>query len=129
MGLQEKRALEQLQTETLPKYQGELQQITGTTIPYVVDWDGFADNLSAMGNLEEKGLKPLSEIFRGITRDAIGKEAVAGAIKEIHLSQGESANIQEFALAGGTLTLPWDWSGWAGSFYPDSVQEKIESLL
>lgn len=119
----------QLRDETLPKYQEELRQITATQVVYVVDYDSFANDLTAIGNLENKCLKVLNEVFRKITRDAIGKEAVAENIKEIRLSHGENSNITEFTLAKGVLSMPWDWSGWAGSFYPDSVQEKIESML
>lgn len=129
MGLQEKRALAQLRDETLPKYQAELQKITGAAIIYVVDFDSFADNLVAIGNLESKCLKVTNEIFGKITKDAIGKEAVAEGIKEIHLKHGEDANIAQFTLKKGVLSMPWDWSGWPGSFFPGSVQEKIESLL
>ena len=129
MGLQEKRAIAQLRDETLPKYQGELRQITASEVSYVVDWDTFTNDLTAIGNLESKCLKVVSEVFRNVTRDAIGKEAVAQSIKQIHLSHGKTANIGEFTLADGVLSMPWDWSGWPGSFYPDSVQEKIESML
>lgn len=128
MGLAEKRALAHARDEVTPQYQTELQEITGTKIKYAIDWETFADNLKAMENLEDKCFKVTNEVFRKITRDEIGKEAVA-EIKEIHLSQGGSSNIQEFAIIKGVLEMPWDWSSWADSFFPDSVQQKIESLL
>ena len=129
MGLAEKRALANLRDEVTPKYQAELQEITGTNIAYKIDWDSFADDLRAMENLEDSCFKAVNEVFRSITVDDIGKEAVAQSIKEIHLSHGKSANIYEFTLADGVLNMPWDWSGWAGSFFPSTVQEKIESML
>ena len=129
MGLAEKRALAQVRDEIFPKYQSELREITGTDITYKVDWDSFADNLDALNNLEDQCFKRISIIFRKITRDDIGKEAVKEQIKEIHLSQGSEANIQSFTLRDGVLAMPWDWAGWAGSFFPESVQEHIESLL
>lgn len=129
MGLAEKRALATLQDEKMPKYQAELQKITGTVIFYVIDWDSFADNLIAMENLEEKCFKAMSGIFRKVTRDKIGKDAVAQEISEIQLSQVNDCNIAFFTLSKGELKMPWDWKGYPGSFFPDSVQEKIESLL
>ena len=129
MGLAEKRALATLQDETLPKYQADLRRITGNEVAFVVDWKSFSDNLGAMENLEEKCLKPLLGIFRKITKDKIGKEAVAESITEIQLSQVADCSIEKFTLVKGALKMPWDWKGWPGSFYPDSVQEKIESLL
>lgn len=129
MGLVEKRMLARLRDETLPKYQTELREITGHDIVYDVDWDSFADNLTAMENLELKALRPLNEIFRDITVDQLGKDAVSLNIHSIRLCQGEDATVSAFTLMGGTLSMPWDWKGWAGSFYPDSVREKIESML
>ena len=114
----------------MPKYQADLRKITGNEISYVVNWKSFADNIGAMENLEEKCLKPLLAIFRKITKDKIGKEAVAETIEEIHLAQVEDcSSIEKFTLVKGALKMSWDWQGWPGSFYPDSVQEKIESLL
>lgn len=129
MGLIEKRMLAQLRDETVPKYQSELREITGSDLSYDIDWDTFADNSTAMGNLAIKGLQPLSEIFRKITVDQLGKDAVKQSIQSIHLSQSTQANISAFTLVNGVLTMPWDWQGWAGSFFPDSVREQIESLL
>ena len=129
MGLVEKRALAQLRDETIPKYQAELREIIGNDISYEVDFDSFANSTTAMGNLETKALKPLSEVFRKITVDQLGKDAVKENIQTIRLSHGKEAHIPSFTLLGGVLTMPWDWEGWAGSFYPDSVREKIESML
>ena len=129
MGLAEKRAMAQMRDDVFPKYQAELREITGNDISYVVEWDTFADDLTAISNLEDQCFKRISTIFRKITRDEIGKEAVKEGIKEIHLSQGKEARIQSFTLSNGVLSMPWDWSGWAGSFFPESVQEQIESML
>ncbi len=129
MGLAEKRAIAKVRDEVLPTYQTELRETTGSDVSYVVDWDSCADDMTALENLEDKCLKPLTCIFQKITRDDLGKEAVKESIREIHLSHGKEANIPSFSLPGGVLKLPWDWSGWPGSFYPDSVQEKIESML
>lgn len=129
MGLAEKRALAILQDETMPKYQQELRKITGNELSYVIDRDSFADELRAMENLEDKCFKIINAIFRKITKDNIGKEAVAESISEIHLSQVNDCNIARFTLEKGTLKMPWDWKGYPRSFFPDSVQEKIESLL
>ncbi len=118
-----------LRDETVPDYQKQLKEITGSKIEYDVDWDSFADSSAAMENIEDKGLKVLNDIFQEITSDKIGKDAVAESIQKIHLSHGDDANISSFTLNDGVLNMPWDWKGWAGSFFPDSVREKIESLL
>ena len=129
MGLAEKRQLAQLRDEIVPQYQKELSDIVGSDIAYDIDWDSFADNLEAMERLEPKALKPMNEIFRKITVDEIGKDAVKESVQTIRLSQGSDANISNFTLQNGVLSLPWDWVGWGDSFYLDSVQEKLESML
>lgn len=129
MGLAEKRQLAKVRDEIVPQYQKEISEIVGSKIAYDIDWDSFADNLDAMENLEPKALKPMNEMFRKITIDKIGKDAVKQSIQTIRLSQGSEANISNFTLQEGVLNLPWDWVGWGGSFYLDSVQEKLESML
>ena len=130
MGLAEKRMLAQVRDEVAPKYQKELREIAGEGISFDIDWASFGESMEAMGNLENKALKPLCEIFRKITVDQIGKDAVAEGIQTIRVShQDDSSNTSAFTLINGVLSIPWDWEGWAGSFYPDSVQEKIESML
>ena len=113
----------------MPKHEAELKKITGAAITYEVDWDSFADNLRAMENLEPKGLQPLGEIFRQITSDKIGKDAVKDSIQTIYLSQTDDCNIARFLLNDGVLSMPWDWKSYGDSFFPDGVREKIESLL
>ena len=129
MGLAEKRQLAKVREEIVPQYQKELSEIVGSEIAYDVDWDSFADNLEALERLEPKALKPMNEIFRKIAVDQIGKDAVKESIQTIRLSQGDEANIANFTLQDGVLNLPWDWVGWGDSFYLDSVQEKLESML
>ena len=129
MGLAEKRAVAQVRDEILPKYQTELREIMGNQVSYVVDWSGFENEMTALNNLEDKCLKTLNIVFRKITRDDLGQEAVKEGIKEIHLAQGKEAYIPAFTLKDGVLNLPWDWAGWSGSFFPDSVQEQIEKML
>lgn len=129
MGLAERRMIAKLRDETVPRHQSELQKITGTAIAYDVDWDSFAESSAAMDNLEPKALKPISEIFRKICADQLGKDAVSQSIQTIRLSHGKEAKIPDFTLSKGVLKMPWDWEGWPGSFFPDSVREKIESML
>ena len=128
MGLIEKRRLAQLK-KSAPAFQEELQKLTGTAIALDIDWESFGENTDAMNNFEAKGLRVLPEIFREIVVDQIGKDAVSAGIKTLRFSQGSDANIYTFTLQDGVLTMPWDWAGWSGSFFPVSVREKIESML
>ena len=129
MGLAERRVLARLREETVPQYEKELREITGTEMVLDVDFKSFEEDVTAIQNLESKCLKPLCDIFRAITIDDMGKEAVRESIRRVSLSHGTIADIQTFTIVDGALKMPWDWKGWAGSFFPDSVREKIESLI
>lgn len=89
---------------------------------------GLAEKRMLAGLRDDVVPKYQAEL-REITADKIGKEAVASGVKKIHLSQGKDANITAFTLTDGVLNMPWDWEGWPGSFFPDSVREKIEAML
>lgn len=129
MGLIEKRAIAKMRDNVVPRYEGELQKIGGDQISYEIIWESFLHDITALENLEEKCFRVINDIFKKITVDDIGKEAVAEGVTQIRISNGTVANINEFTLKEGVLDVPWDWSGWPGSFYPKTVQEKIETLL
>ena len=129
MGLIEKRAIANIRDNVVPRYETELQKIAGDQISYEIIWESFLHDITALENLEEKCFRVINDIFKKITVDDIGKEAVAEGVSQIRISNGKVANIQEFTLKAGVLDVPWDWSGWPGSFYPKTVQEKIETLL
>ena len=129
MGLIEKRAIAKMRDDVVPRYEAELQKIAGDQVSYEIVWDSFLDDIQALENLEEKCFRAINDVFKKITVDEIGTEAVAEQIQKIRISNGKVANIQDFTLKDGVLDMPWDWSGWPGSFYPKTVQEKIETLL
>ena len=129
MGLIEKRAIAKMRDNVVPRYEGELQKIAGDQVSYEIIWESFLHDITALENLEEKCFRVINDIFKKITVDDIGKEAVAEGVTQIRISNGTVANINEFTLKEGVLDVPWDWSGWPGSFYPKTVQEKIETLL
>ena len=129
MGLIEKRAIAKIRDNVVPRYEAELQQIAGNQISYQMNWDSFLHDITALENLEEKCFRVINGIFKKITVDDIGKEAVAELVEKIHISQSNNFNVSEFTLKEGVLDIPWDWSGYPGSFYPKTVQEKIETLL
>ena len=129
MGLIEKRAIAKMRDDVVPRYQTELQQIAGDQVSYDIVWDSFSNDIGALGNLEEKCFRVVNDVFKKITVDEIGVEAVKEGVQQIRISNGKTANIAEFTLKDGVLDMPWDWSGWPGSFYPETVQEKIETLL
>ena len=129
MGLIEKRAIAKMRDDVVPRYEAELKQIAGDQISYEMNWESFLHDITALGNLEEKCFRVINDIFKKITVDNIGVEAVQEGVQKIRISNAKISNVSEFTLKEGVLDVPWDWSGFPGSFYPKSVQEKIETLL
>ena len=129
MGLIEKRAIAKMRDDVVPRYEAELQKIAGDQISYEINWESFLHDITALENLEEKCFRVINDIFKKITVDDIGVEAVQESVQKIRISNAKISNVSEFTLKEGTLDLPWDWSGFPGSFYPKTVQEKIETLL
>ncbi len=129
MGLIEKRAIAKMRDNVVPRYEAELKQIAGDQISYEMNWESFLHDITALENLEEKCFRVLNDIFKKITFDDIGTEAVQEGVQKIHISNAKNATVSEFSLKDGVLDIPWDWSGFPGSFYPKTVQEKIETLL
>ena len=129
MGLIEKRAIAKIRDNVVPRYEAELKQIAGDQISYEMNWESFLHDITALENLEEKCFRVINDIFKKITVDDIGVEAVQEGVEKIHISNVKTSNVNEFTLKEGVLDIPWDWSGYPGSFYPKTVQEKIETLL
>ena len=129
MGLIEKRAIAKIRDNIVPRYEAELKQIAGEQISYEMNWESFLHDITALENLEEKCFRVLNDIFKKITFDDIGTEAVQEGVQKIHISNAKNAAVSEFSLQDGVLDIPWDWSGFGNSFYPKTVQEKIETLL
>ena len=129
MGLIEKRAIAKMRDNVVPRYEAELKGIAGDQIFYQINWESFLHDIAALENLEEKCFRVLNDIFKKITFDDIGTQAVQEGVQQIHISNAKNAAVNEFSLKDGVLDIPWDWSGFPGSFYPKTVQEKIETLL
>lgn len=129
MGLQEKRMLKTLQEDVLPEREKEIQKITGVKIKYEVNWDSMASSLGVMERFRDCAFKSLNESFTSVCRDDIGKGAVKESIQTIHFSQGGDSNMTGVTLKDGLLDIPWDWEGWGGSFFAESLTERLESLL
>jgi len=130
MGLAERREIKRLQEEVVPPKEQELQAITGSDIKYDIDWPSFSESLNAMKRFEDNAFDNINEAFRSLCRDPMGKEAVAESIKTIRISnKADNSSFGEVRLTNNTLDIPWDWHGWAGSFYPSSLTESLEKVL
>lgn len=97
-----------MRDDVVPLYKAELQKIASDQISYEIIWDSFLHDITALENLEEKYLRVTNDIFKKITVDDIGVEAVEEGVQQIRISNGKTANMEEFTLKDGALGIPWD---------------------
>lgn len=128
MGLEEKRWLKTHQTETLPKYQAELKELSGCDITYEVDWDSFASDLEAMQNLEYQGFGRFHDAMRSICRDEVGKEAVREGIKKVKVKNVDDPAKKKVTLSGGVVEYFAAW-GKSGYFTDSEIISVLEKGL
>jgi hypothetical protein len=110
MGLTEKRIIKRLKEEVIPQREAELAELTGSPLRYDVQWDRFLDKAPALEGLEAWGFAVVSDAFRLICRDEIGKEAVAEKIKTIQVVEWNASWPTGGVDGAGTMSLYWDWA-------------------
>lgn len=94
MPLKQRQQIARIQAETLPDYNARLEQYTGAPITYDIDWDTFEDGEAIFGLTGL--LTNISNGIEAITRDQVGKDAVAAGFQRIvvkNLADGETRKI------------------------------------
>ncbi|MDC0713397.1 hypothetical protein POL68_33345 [Stigmatella sp. ncwal1] len=110
MGLTERRAAKEFETKRFPQFKKDIDEAAGFEVPVTVQWDSLAKE-------EESHLydecwpkvyfEPLIAALKGITFDAMGKEALKAGLKKIEI-QNRAGVIYGDRMAtfdGGTLLL------------------------
>ncbi len=105
MGLQERRAMQTAEESWLPKRTQELEQISGASIAYEIDWSTFDGDTKAIEWLEHNGPQQISMALRGICGDALGKEAVAEGLTKVVIENVPEGDAKEVAFESGILKL------------------------
>ena len=112
MGLAEKRAAKEFQDKRLPGFKKDIDDASGFEVPLEVKWeqlteDGYGDKYDEFWS--KVYFKPLIAALKAITVDAMGKEALKGALKSI-LIRNEGGiyygdRMAIFDKSSGRLTL------------------------
>ena len=110
MGLKERRALADFQTNKYPEIERSIREAAGFDVAIEVDWDSLALEGSAHLYDEcfpEIYFKPLVEAFKSITSDDMGREALKASLKKIQIkNRSEIFSYGRMAtFADGLLTL------------------------
>ncbi len=126
MGLNERRAIKELQDVTLPARVKEIEEICGKPISYEVDWDSLADDADALNFIDNASCHRLNMALRMICQDEMGKEAVRDGLKLIKLKNVKEKTDMSMSFEQGVLTMHCAYALRTDGMFPD---DDIRALL
>ncbi|MBF01817.1 MAG: hypothetical protein CMP76_00820 [Flavobacterium sp.] len=106
MGLAEKRLAATIQTDALPKFISEIQEVATYPIAITIDWETFtAFDTYPLSRLENYVFNDVKEAIGKICSDAIGKEALQESVTTIHIRNTDQQDNFSMELKDKTLFL------------------------
>lgn len=105
MGLIEKRLIKEAKDTWLPGEQEEMRAAAGSQVVIDVDWASFETDEPALKHLQHLGVRKISNAFRVICVDDLGKEAVRDQIRRVVVTNAKDATEASVTLEDGTMTL------------------------
>jgi len=127
MGLEEKRAIKTAQDGWLPAKTKELAELSGGGgMTYEIDWASFEGDVKGIEWLEFNGPQQVSNAFRQVGKDDVGKEALREAVKKVVIRNTKDEKDKTLSFEGGALTLVCAFAKSPGGRFKDS---EIRDLL
>jgi len=110
MGLAERRATQEFETNDLPALKAEINSVVGYELPIEIAWQTIQDEDRCDRYKElwtEVYFRPLTEALRNICIDDLGKQAVKENLKKVVIQNTRSSGTGEYiaSYAEGVLTL------------------------
>lgn len=110
MGLAQKRISQEYQTTEFPKWKADFEKIVGFEIPIEVKWDTMLDDTYSDKKqyFDWYGLvyfQPLSDVFRSLCADDMGREAVKSSVKKIVIEQTDTGSPKASTFDNGELRI------------------------
>lgn len=105
MGLQERQKIKEYQDKIVPGRQKELAELCGSAVAYEVDWDSFADDLTALNFFDNLAFHRINMAFRHLGGDQLVKDAVRDGLKVIRLKNVKDKADMKITFAAGVLEM------------------------
>lgn len=105
MGLEEKRKIKEHQDKIVPARRKELAELSGSDIAYEVDWESFADNLTALNFFDNLAFHRINMAFRHLGSDQVARDAVRDGLHTIRLKNVKDKSEMAIAFASGVLEM------------------------
>lgn len=130
MGLQERRMIEALKTQTLPERSREIEEICGRAIAYEVDWASLEHDAQALNFLDNLSCHRLNMALRTICIDDMGREAVREGLKLVRLRNVAEAAQRHLSFKAGVLDMHCAYALGAQGMHSDSaIRETLMAAL
>jgi hypothetical protein len=105
MGLIEKRLIKEAKETWVLEEQKDMRTIANSDVVIDIEWASFESDEPALRNLQHLGVRKLSNAFRVICVDDLGKEAVRDSIKRVVVTNDKDIKEASVNLDAGTVTL------------------------
>lgn len=105
MGLIEKRLIKEAKETWVLEEQKDMRAIANSDVVIDIDWATFESDEPALRNLQHLGVRKLSNAFRVVCVDDLGKEAVRDSIKRVVVTNDKDVKEASVNLDAGTVTL------------------------
>jgi len=130
MGLNERRKIEELKTNTFPGRVKEIEEICGKAIPYDVDWNSMADDMEALNFIDNISCHRLNMALRVICQDDMGKQAVRDGLKQIKLKNVKDKSAMKMTFENGVLEMDCAYAQRTdGMFSDNQIRELLVNKL
>ena len=130
MGLNERRKIEELKTNTFPGRVKEIEEICGKAIQYDVDWNSLADDMEALNFIDNISCHRLNMALRVICQDDMGKQAVRDGLKQIKLKNVKDKSAMKLSFDNGVLEMHCAYAQRTdGMFSDNQIRELLVNKL
>ena len=127
MGLAEKRIIKEFETTAYPALKKKIDEAAGFEVVMEVRWDTLAKDEKYQGSWIASWPKiyfvPIENAFKEICADAMGRDALKGALKKIIVQNAaESYSSYWATFDDGVLTLDYQFTN------VDAVDDRTQKL-
>lgn len=133
MGLQEKRAIEEVKNTQFPEFTNMLSEITGANIDVEVDWDSLhahsVHNISTY--LDKRGFQYVLDAMKNVCADDLGKQAVQDGLKKIVIiaKAPDVSSSEAYVKFEDKILTYYNGIDGNGVYKDDKIQEVLEAAL
>ncbi|MGE0707332.1 MAG: hypothetical protein AB7N76_04720 [Planctomycetota bacterium] len=138
MGLAERRKIATYKQEHGPRFQKELDEAAGFSLPLEIDFSSLPENETVLGcydyYYESYGPGLVPTVFKHICQDDLGRDAVREKIDKVLFRNTarspEEPGDKDVRLEGRTLVIESSFYGYSDKLFgEDDLRAKIEAML